>query len=140
MESRKTYGELLTKPVLTKEEEKKVIEFEKFITKAKEYAPFTNDFTKEVVQNYEHEIAFLKELKEDQKNENIKRTITNGEKIRTLRSKQEKKQEYLEQKEQEALRLERKKQKMAGYTNASILIFIVCNLGLFLAALLLSIK
>lgn len=140
MESRKTYGELLTKPILTEEEQKKVIEFEEFLTKSKEYAPYLNDFTKEVVRSYEHEINFLNGLLEEQKNDNIKRTIEKGEKIISMPSKLDQKQKEEARIEEKVLTLQKRKEKRAGYTNASILIFIVCNLGLFLAALLLSLK
>ena len=51
--------------------------------------------------------------------------------------KQRKKEEL---KEENILKLTRTKQRRAGYTNASVIIFVVLNLGLLIAALLLSIK
>ncbi len=137
MESRKTYGELLTKPDLNEEEQEKILEFEKFITNAKKYEPYTNDYTKNIIRSYEHEIEFLKGLQEHEKNENIKRTIQNGEQITSITSILDQRIQKKEEKEQQIYTLQKRKEKRAGYLNASILIFIVSNFGLFLAAILL---
>jgi len=54
-----------------------------------------------------------------------------------LFANEEEKKKKKEEKEQQIYTLQKRKEKRAGYLNASILIFIVSNLGLFLAAILL---
>jgi len=141
METRKKYGELFTKPdIWTEEEEKSIHEFESFIRHAKEYSPYINETTEEIISNYDHEIEFLQSLHPDALNENMKRTIKKGQELKNIISFEEQKQRKEEQERQKEERLQLKLQKRAGYTNASILIFVICNLGLFLATILLMLK
>lgn len=141
METRKKYGELFTKQSpLTEEEQRSMLEFENFIKNSKKYAPYTSEVNKEIVMNYEHEIAFLESLASENQNENTKRAIAVGKQLRNVESIEDVKikQEITEQKKEQELEL--KLQKRAGYTNASILIFVIFNLGIFLASLLLMLK
>ncbi len=141
METRKKYGELFTKPTpWTEIEQQNVLEFENFIKNSKEYRDYTNEQNKRIVSDYDHEIAFLESLSDEQKNDNIKRTIAVGKNMQQIISIEDEylKQQFIAQEKEKALEL--KLQKRAGYTNASILIFIICNLGFFLAFMLLMLQ
>ena len=82
METRKKYGELFTKPdIWTEEEERSIHEFESFIRHAKEYSPYINETTEEIISNYDHEIEFLQSLHPDALIENMKRTIKKGHEL-----------------------------------------------------------
>lgn len=140
METRKTYGEWFTKPSLTKEESLKVHEFEQYIEASKKYAPFTSEFNREVVATYEQEIEFLRGLSESEKNANINERIQVGDKLADVVSLEEQRQIKASQEKKKAEALQLKLDRRAGYTNASILIFVICNLGLFLALVLLMLK
>ena len=140
MESRKTYGELFTKPSLSQEENNKIIEFERYVEKSKKYAPYLSAFNQEVVQTYVREILFLESLKEEEKNDNIKARIQVGERNQKIISLDDEKRQRVEEQRQKEQNLQLKLDKRAGYMNASILIFVICNLGLFLATFLLMLK
>ena len=114
MVSRKTYSNLINQEeVLNEEETNKVIEFDS-------------------------QIAFLESLKE--RNGNQSNALERSSKIISIESKLEERRKKEELKEENILKLTRTKQRRAGYTNASVIIFVVLNLGFLIAALLLSIK
>ena len=140
MISRKTYGNLINQEEVLKEEEKnKIIEFENYIKDIKRYKEYTPiPFTEEVSNRYDNQIAFLESLKERNVNQND--TLNRSTKIIPIESKLEERRKKEELENENVLRLTRSKQKRAGYTNASVIIFVVLNLGFLIAALLLSLK
>lgn len=140
MISRKTYGNLINQEKVLKEEEKnKVIEFENYIKDIKRYKEYTpNPFTEEVSNGYDNQIAFLESLKERNVTQND--ALDRSTKIIPIESKLEERRKKEELENEYVLKLTRSKQKRAGYTNASVIIFVVLNLGFLLAALLLSLK
>ncbi len=140
METRKEYFELLSKPDLTEQEQQKILQFEEFIRTSKEYEPYISPFNQEIVANYEREISFLASLNENETNETSKQAVQRGKEISKIISFEEQKRQKREQEEQLSLKRALYEQKKAGYTNASILLFVVFNLGLFLAAILLYFK
>lgn len=140
MVSRKTYKNLINQEeVLSEEETNKVIEFEDYIKDIKRYKEYTaTPFTEEVSNGYDSQIAFLESLKEI--NANQSDALERSPKIISIESKLEERRKKEALKEENILKLTRTKQRRAGYTNASVIIFIVLNLGFLIAALLLSIK
>lgn len=140
MVSRKTYSNLINQEnVLNEEENNKIIEFENYIKDIKRYKEYTDTpFTEEVSNGYDSQIAFLEGLKERNGNQND--ALGRSTKIIPIESKLEERRKKEELKEENILKLTRTKQRRAGYTNASVIIFVVLNLGLLIAALLLSIK
>lgn len=140
MISRKTYSNLINQEEVLKEEEtNKVIEFENYIKDIKRYKEYTpNPFTEEVNNGYDNQIAFLESLKERNATQND--ALDRSTKIIPIESKLEERRKKEELENENVLKLTRSKQKRAGYTNASVIIFVVLNLGFLLAALLLSLK
>ena len=140
MVSRKTYSNLINQEeVLNEEETNKIIEFENYIKDIKRYKEYTaTPFTEEVINGYDSQIAFLESLKE--RNGNQSDALERSSKIIPIESKLEERRKKEELKEENILNLTRTKQRRAGYTNASVIIFVVLNLGFLIAALLLSIK
>ncbi len=140
METRKTYGELFTKPTLTPLEETKVTEFESYIKFSKIYGPYISPGNQDIVNTYDREIKFLQGLQDTEKNPNIQERISVGETLMTIIPKDEQKRLENEEQKNKEQALQLKLDKRAGYMNASILIFVICNLGLFLATFLLMLK
>ena len=140
MISRKTYSNLINQEEVLKEDEtNKVIEFENYIKDIKRYKEYTpNPFAEEVNNGYDNQIAFLESLKE--RNGNQSDALERSTKIIPIESKLEERRKKEELENENVLKLTRSKQKRAGYTNASVIIFVVLNLGFLLAALLLSLK
>lgn len=140
MISRKTYSNLINQEEVLKEDEtNKVIEFENYIKDIKRYKEYTpNPFAEEVNNGYDNQIAFLESLKERNATQND--ALDRSTKIIPIESKLEERRKKEELENENVLKLTRSKQKRAGYTNASVIIFVVLNLGFLLAALLLSLK
>ena len=139
MISRKTYGNLINQEEpLDTSAENKLIEAEDFFMNAKTYTGYVPYTAEEASNQYEKQIAFLESLKE--RNVNQEKAVQRGHKIFSIIPKIEERRKKEELEKENVLRLTRSSQKRAGYTNASIIIFIVLNIGFLIAALLLTIK
>ena len=74
---------------LTNEEKEKINNFENYILRSKEYAPFLTKENLEIVQNYEKEISFLESLKE--RNQNQQEAIQRSKQLLSTLSLEEQK-------------------------------------------------
>ena len=141
MISRKTYSNLINQEnPLNASEESNVIEAEDFFKNAKKYTGYVPYTAEEASNQYEKQIAFLESLSANDRNENQEKAVQRGDKIFSIIPKIEERRKKEELESENVLKLTRSKQKRAGYTNASVIIFVVLNLGFLLAALLLSLK
>ena len=119
MLTREEYAANLNKKQPLSELEKEQLkETNQFIKNAHYYEKYTSNITQEIIHDYGREIAFLNYLKDTNPNS-------------LSREEQRARADEL------ALKLTQKKNTHAGYMNATIVIFVVLNLGFFLAALLL---
>lgn len=119
-------------------EEKGIQDYENYIRMVKRYAPYLNEDALENLTTYQRFYETAKMLPEISSSlqEGIKR-YSNIENTLSVLEEKERKQEQKEQ----SLTLEKtKKAKQAGYANGAALIFVVLNLGLFLAYLLLFLQ
>ena len=140
METRDTYKNIVTKEILTEEEKKLLDERKDYIKNACEYIEYMPHTAQEYVEDYKREITFLASLKEEEKNETIKTEIQKAQEIFSTPSKLKQEEHNINNNLILAKKREDARQRHAGYTNATILIFLVANLGLFLATLLLLTK
>ena len=138
MINKEKYYSLIQKENITEEEKKALLSFEDYIKRAKKYQPFLNDSANENIERFDN---FYQETMNfpnlpNTLQEGIKRYQENVEikNIMDIKKEQEREQE-------KQLILERTlKEKRAGYANGAVLLFIVLNLGMFLACLLLLTK
>ncbi len=140
METRAVYKKLVTKEVLTEEEKALLEKRKEYIKEAVEYLEFLPEAAQEYVDDYKRETLFLDSLRDEEKNETIRKNIMDAKTILDKPSKLQR-EEMKRDKEQVLIRKrEMQRERQAGYMNATIIIFLVANLGLFLATLLLFIK
>lgn len=118
---------------LTNEEKEKINNFENYILRSKEYAPFLTKENLEIVQNYEKEISFLESLKE--RNQNQQEAIQRSKQLLSTLSLEEQNQKKQKEWQKREFQIQNKQQTSAGYLNATILIYITINLGLMIAGL-----
>ncbi len=133
MESRRTYFDAMEKTNPTEEDKKKVVEFQNYIALFKRYQEYAPFLAQEITDDYHQKIEYFKNSHES-KYDNLLKQDQELQKIVSMAQLREEKREkdlvY-------SRKLVQKKEARAGFTNASILIFVVFNLGLFLASLLL---
>lgn len=137
MLTREEYAANLNKKQPLSELEKKQLkETNQFIKNAHYYEKYTSNITQEIVHDYGREIAFLNYLKDTNPNsltsDQQEAWQQGNEAFQTLS-----REEQRARADELALKLTQKKNTHAGYMNATIVIFVVLNLGFFLAALLL---
>ena len=130
MLTRSEMKEAINQPQPLNETEKEnVKQQEEFIRNAIYYSKYTPPETQGIVE-------FLKSLKEmnpESFNINQQEALSRGENVLKTPTKDARKAREQEQ----SLRLVRKQERRAGYMNATIIIFVVANFGLLIAALLL---
>lgn len=133
-----TYGEyttLIQNHFLTEIQRKDILDFENFILQIKIYAPYLNIEALELLKNYQnfYQQAFNLPNLVPTLQDGIKRFQKIDSVLSILEEKEKKKEK------EDILLLERKlkDERKAGYTNGIILLFIVFNLGMFLACILL---
>ena len=135
MINKEEYYSLIQKENNTEEEKRKIIEFEDYIKRAKKYQPFLNESANENIErfdNFYQEAMNFPNLSNTLQ-EGITRYQENAQIKNILDSQKEE-----ERKIEEQLALKRTlKEKRAGYANGAALLFVVLNLGMFLACLLL---
>lgn len=136
MQTRNEYQNAINSP--NKVDLEPVLKMEDYIKRSKEYEPFISPLNKDIVETYDREIAFLETLQE--KNRNQEEALERSKKITNTISFDDKKRMLEEQERINKEVLSLKREKRAGYTNAVALLFVVFNLGLFFASLLLIIK
>lgn len=129
------YTTLIQNPFLTELQRKSILDFENFILQIKLYAPYLNFEALELLRNYQnfYQQAFNLPNLAPTLQEGIKRFQKIDNTLSILEEKEKKREK------EDALLLERKlkDEKKAGYTNGIALLFVVFNLGMFLACLLL---
>ena len=116
-------------------EEQEIKNYENYIQRVKRYAPYLNEEALENLTSYQRFYETAKMLPQipNSLQEGIKRYEEMEKTLSILDEKNEK-----QEKKEQALTLERtKRAKQAGYANGAALLFVVLNLGLFLACLLL---
>ncbi len=135
MINKEEYYSLIQKGNTTEEEKRKILKFEDYIKRAKKYQPFLNESANENIERFDN---FYQEAMNFP---NLSNTLQEGltryqenieeKNILDLKKEQEK---ILE----EQMTLKRTlREKRAGYANGVALLFVVLNLGMFLACLLL---
>lgn len=127
------YNELTTKQILTEEEQKQKKEYEEMIKNAYKYQ---NDASKEVnqiINKFQEQIIKLQILPPEQQNENIKATINLNDQI-------QKNIESEQRKQNNDLKLSLSLNTSKGFTNATVIIFIVLLIGIIASVLLLSLS
>ena len=137
MLTRSEMKEAINQPQPLNETEKENVKHqEEFIRNAIYYSKCSPPETQGIVGDYKREIQFLKSLKEmnpESFNINQQEALSRGENVLKTPTKDARKAREQEQ----SLRLVRKQERRAGYMNATIIIFVVANFGLLIAALLL---
>jgi len=133
------YKNLINKSTpLTLEEQQKVKWFEDYIKLKKYCDPYGPVASEKIENDYEHEMAFLNTLKE--RNQNQENALQNSATVNQTLSFDEVRKQALQKEEQLTLSRKLNQEKKAGYMNASIILFLVLNLGLFFAGMLLLLK
>lgn len=129
------YTSLIQKAFLTNIEMQEILDFENFILQIKKYAPYLNLEALELLRNYQN--FYLQAFNLPNLVPTLQDGIKRFQKIDSTLSILEEKEK--EKEKEDALLLERKlkDEKKAGYTNGVVLLFVVFNLGMFLACLLL---
>lgn len=140
MLTRKEFITLASKIDLKKEELEKIMEYEDVMRSIQTYKDYAGEGSLELLDSYKKQTEFLKNLQELNTNQNMKRSVIVSDNIKSITPILEFNERKKEIQRQEEYRLTLKKEKRSGYANASILIFVVTNLGLFIAALLLMIR
>lgn len=130
--TRNDFYSLIQKENRTPEEEKSIERFTEYLEASKRNEENLSDFNCEILHNAIMHTSYLVENNSNsQKVLDINRRLNNIISFEEIRRQKE--QDTLDQ--TNALIL--KREKKAGYTNAVILLYVVLNLGLFLACLLL---
>lgn len=136
MKSLDDYIKVLTNPTPTEEDEQTRDLLMGFIANCYEYIEFISENTLNFLLRLNTTIESLRSIP----NAYFESTIKQWEQITLAHSKMERRDLEERQKEEKVQKLSLSKQKKDGFTNASILIYIAMNLGLFLACLLLLFK
>ena len=111
-----------------------------FIANCHEYIEFISENTMNFLIRISSTMETLRLENQKTPNSYFQNTLDTWNTIATSLSKLERKHIEEHQQEQKEERMVLSKQKKDGFTNASILIYIAINLGLFLASLLLLFK
>ena len=140
MKSLDDYIKILTNPNPTEED----IYFRNllmnFIANCHEYIEFISENTMNFLIRVSSTMETLRLENQKTPNSYFQNTLDTWNTIATSLSKIERKHIEEHQQEQKEERMVLSKQKKDGFTNASILIYVAINLGLFLASLLLLFK
>ncbi len=140
MESRSTYRRAMENPNPTEEEKRQVLEFQEYLKLKREQNDYAPPISNEIERDYRHEMEYLKSLQEMNPNTHYEEILKKDQEILNKPSKLEMRNIQMQKEEELSLKRTLSREKKAGFTNASILIFVVLNLGLFLATLLLLYK
>ncbi len=140
MESMNEYKKIMENPLPTQVDKEKLEEFLSYMNQIQAFKEFAPPISQEHYASYEHEMEILNYLNSEQPNPYYEEQLQKFEKIAALPSLEEQKAKEQQRQEEYTLKLQKSKEKHAGFTNASILIFVTINLGLFLASLLLLLK
>ena len=131
------YHNEIAKPTANTEEILKMEEYFKTISLYKEYA---QEETLEYFTQYQNGMHYLSGVPEENQTPSMKRALQTAYDIFSCPSVLETRKQEETLQTEKAISLERKKQKTAGYTNGLAILFVVFNIGLFLATLLLYMK
>lgn len=125
MLNKEEYYSLIQKEVLTEEEQEKILNFEDYIRRAKMYQSFLNESAIENLKRFDR--FYQEAMNFPHLSQNFQDGIERYQKMETIPMQIEK-----------PISLKRTlPENRAGYTNGIALIFVVLNLGMFLACLLL---
>lgn len=131
------YNENITKTILTEEEQKNMKEMEEYLRSINNYKEYASEETLEYFTQYENGMYYLSGVPEENQTPNMKNALTTFYEIEATPSVLEIKTNKQKNIANKAMSLERKRQKTAGYTNGIAILFVVFNIGLFIATLLL---
>ena len=125
MLNKEEYYSLIQKEVLTEEEKVKILKFDDYIRRAKKYQSFLNESAIENLKRFDR--FYQEAMNFPHLSQNFQDGIERYQKMETIPMQIEK-----------PISLKRTlPENRAGYTNGIALIFVVLNLGMFLACLLL---
>ena len=129
------YTSLIQKSFLTENEKQEILDFEKFMLQIKKYAPYVNLEALELFKNYQN--FYEQAINFPNLIPTLQEGIYRYKNINNLLSLIEEKEKRNEKEENLLLERKLKEEKKAGYADGVILLFVVFNLGMFLACLLL---
>ena len=133
------YSTILQQNSLTEDDLKKLSFYEDYIKRAKYYLPYLNDEAKTNVEAFDRFFSNAQVLPNLSATFQGKIGMYNVE-IAPVKNKLEEQYEQERQKEMELVLKKEREGAKAGYANALALLFVILNLGLFLAGVLLFLQ
>ena len=134
------YNEKISKSMLTEEEQKNIKEMEDYFKVINKYKDYASEETRGNFTQYENSMYYLGGVPEENQTPNMKNALNTFYEISNTPSVLETRKNEQKNTANKAMSLERKRQKTAGYTNGIAILFVVFNIGLFLATLLLYMR
>ena len=137
MPSREEFKEAILAENPTKEQLEIIKKMQDYVESLRTYEPYTSPFMKQINHDYDQLMIQFQTMPRHDHTEEI---LKNDEKIQNIISMDEVRALKKEKEKTRVLKKERWEQRRLGFTNASILLFVVFNLGFFLAFLILFLR